>query len=715
MGSGKVLSEDMQNEILDYCLRKIAEAKTYYEDYVESKITEMQEVVNGDKKYYSRKMPFLDTKSSYISPDAYSFRESKVAKQLKIYFGGVDVIQVQGTKGNPSEDAAKDRQTLINYQLIEKNNGFTKFKHWFEDAFTNRVGFIKVYPKTDEDWVDQQPIPIVSMDALKLLKKDKTVKITGVQPSSMGGVVVLTQKKQIIESYPKIENIPAYEFLISPRAKSIKSSEFVCHRPKKTIDELRRNIKKTLADGTETGMYWPDAVEEVAKTGDVGSMTIYEETNYQERSALTNEEGPAKEVEVYECYIQWDINDDGLLEPVVATVCGETLLRAEKNQLGRVPIFRASPSEQQHKVWPDISMMDFVCKLAELDTAMFRLWIANLAQNNDPQMGVILEYIEDLDDISNREKLVKLRGTEDIRKVIQQLPIGQIDPTTINFLELKDQKLEKISAVTRINQGVAGEVQGLNKTATGMQLTVGLSNQDDENIARCFAESEDGIGDLFEFMVELNEKYPPPNQEVIELLGHPLTPLPGSTKLRYTVDPTLGTGVKQENLQNYQMMSQDAPLLVQAGLMNMQNVYALKKKQYETMGVKNPDEFLLDPSKQPPPPPPQPKEPNIGENVSIKFELLPEAIQIKMLNNAFPTLQITPDDYVTGALIKSLLPDQIKAHMGGQNGLTGIPGQGGPIGGTASASPNVPGQTPGAGNDGVGNQNPAGSGGNPPV
>ena len=151
---------------------------------------------------------------------------------------------------------------------------------------------------------------------------------------------------------------------------------------------------------------------------------------------------------------------------------------------------------------------------------------------------------------------------------MRQLPILQMDASTTNFFNMKEQKLEKISTVTRINQGVGGEMQGLNKTATGMQLTVGLSNQDDENVARVFAESEDGVADLFEFMVQLNEMYPPPEEEVIQLLGRPMVPLIGDTRLRFTVDPTLGTGVKQQNIQNLQMMAAMAPQDMQPGIMN---------------------------------------------------------------------------------------------------------------------------------------------------
>lgn len=696
------MDQELQDKILKYCMSKRDEAKTHWEDYIEPFITKNRRIWKGDKDYYAENMPYLETKSQYISADVYSTIESKVAKQLKIYFGGVDVIQVQGTKGNPSEQAAKDRQDLINYQLIEVNKGFTKFKHWFTDAFTNRVGFVKVYPKITEDWVEQQPIPI-PFEALAMfeeqIKQDKTLRIKSKIPSDMGVYTVVIEKKQITESYPKIELVPAYEFLVSPRAKSIATSEFVCHRTKRTIDELRRNKKRKLPDGTETGMYWPDAVEKIAKEGDEGETTVYEQENYQERDKqIVDDDGPGKEVQIYECYIMYDINDDGLLEPVVATICGNTLLRAEENNLGRPPFFKVSPNEEPGKIWPDIGMIDFVCKLAEMDTATWRLWIANLAQNNDPQMGILMEYIEDLDDVENRKKMVKIRGTDDIRKVIQQISIGQLDPSTINFLELKDQKLEKISAVTRINQGVGGEVEGLNKTATGMNLTVSLSNQDDENIARCFAESEDGIGDMFEFMVELNEKYPPPVEEVMELIGHELTPLPGNTKLRYVVDPTLGTGVKQQNLQNYQMMAQDAPLLVQAGIMDLQNVFNLKRRQYEEMGVRNEDEYLKDPSKQPPQQP-QPDPKQVEKEMEVKIKQV--ELQMKMIDLEIKKLE-------TGINIAN--------QLGGlDNGSIGLYNQGGPVGGMPMSpqrqpQPITPGQ-PG----GVGNQNTTGSRGNSPI
>jgi hypothetical protein len=584
-----------KDKILKKCHTFIDEAEKFWTDYVSPQINYRRQVYTGDKDYYEETMPYLSSKSGYISSDAYVAVERTVGSLLKIYFGGQDVVQIQGTPGNSSAEAAKDRQELINYQLTELNKGFTKFKFLFTDELVNLIGFVKIFPYTKEDWVEQEPIFIPSEEmineALDYIAGGQKTKVLKKEPSELGGFVVSWAIWNVVEQYPKLEILPIEEVLWSPRAKVLGSADFVCHKVKKTIDELRRNIKK---DGK--GMYDAAAVEKVAEMGDSWTKTEYEEDNYPEREpSPLGDDDPGKEVTVYECYIKHDINEDGLLEPVIATICGNVVLRAEENPYKRVPIFKVSPNEETHKVLPDTGMIDFLCKLTELDTAMVKLWQANLALNNDPQTAALMEYIEDSDDLENREKVIKIRGTDDVRKAIQVVPTAQIDATTLKFMEMKEQKEEKVSAVTRINQGIGGEVQGLNKTKGGMELTVGLSNQQIENIARCNAESEDGIADMFEFMVYLNEKYPPPEEQVIELIGRPLTPIPGNVSLRYEVDPTLGTGVRQQNIQNYQAMAMTAVQDIQAGIMNQQGYYELRKAMLEEMGVKNTDKFYINP------------------------------------------------------------------------------------------------------------------------
>lgn len=571
-----------KEKILSKALTLKEEAEDYFEEYVEPLITYRNQVVMGNEDYYDEKMPNLSERSKYISGDAFRIVESKVGKQLKIYFGGQDVIQVTGM----NETAAADRQKLANYQLTEVNKGFTLFQQAFWDAFVNLNGFLKVCHYKREEWVDLPPIPATT-EMIAQMKADKNFKIKDVI-LGMVGYIVTGKIKKIVEQYPKIEVIPVEDFLISPRAKSISQSDFVCHRPLKTLDEIKRN---SIKNG---GMYWDDAVKQLmdAPGGDDALISFSEEVNPEDREYPERDND--QQIRLYECYMNFDINGDGLMEPIVCTFANKTLLRAEENVYERVPIFRL-PVNKSNKFWPDAGMVDYVCKLTEMDTAMWRLWISNLSLNNDPQMGVVLEAIEDLADLEDRAKIVKFRGVEDINKAIRQLPIMQMDASTSNFFNFKEQKLEKISTVTRINQGVGGEAQGLNKTASGMQLTVGLSNQDDENTARVFAESEDGIADMMEFMVELNEMYPPPEEEVLQLLGHPMTPLDGTAKLRFTVDPTLGTGVKQQNIQNLMMLTQEAPLLMQVGLMNINGLYNIEKRKYEEMGIKNVENYLINP------------------------------------------------------------------------------------------------------------------------
>jgi hypothetical protein len=593
---------------------EIQQAISYKEQYIESKVTQRQQQKTCDSKYYDKIQPYLSSKCSYISPDVYVAIERVKGSLMKIFFGAQDVVQVQGTMGNLDEQAAKDYQIITNHQIQISNKGFVKFLQWFDDALTNLAGFVKCYLYQRFEWhempfVDAQGMPIAlsQMDIDRMIvESDKQLRVKKKIPAGQADMItgqemyfVMFEKYTLTERYPCIELVPPENILYTPSAKSLSGAPFVATIMDMTVDELRRRAKNE--GDTDEGIYDKSVVELVAMEGEQPQLTYLEETIYPEREeelVLSGDKvDPNKVIRCYECYIKDDINGDGLLEDLVVTISGSHVLRCDENTYGRNPIFKVSPNIQSHKIWPDSGMSDFAGKEQDVTTAVRRSWLINMGYNTDPQYAYNSAMINDASQLTDgKTKYVEVIGTEDVHKAIMPIPLLPFDPSAGAQLELSQQNLERITAVTRINQGVGGEAQGLNKTATGMQLTVGLSNQQIEQIARTFAEAEDGVADLFRFMVEMNLKYPPPEQEVLDVLGHPLPPTQG--KFRYVVDPTLGTGVKSQQMQNFQIILADVPFLMQIGLMTPKEVYELKKKQYEVLGEKDGGKYLVPPQPQ---------------------------------------------------------------------------------------------------------------------
>ena len=117
-------------------------AEEYYDTYVAPKVKEWSDIYNGSEEYYNWLMPNLSAKSKYVSTDTYDTIEYIMPDLMKIFYGGNDVITVQGRTAD-DEDRAKINQKLANYQINTLNNGYMLFYTWFKDALRYGVGIVK--------------------------------------------------------------------------------------------------------------------------------------------------------------------------------------------------------------------------------------------------------------------------------------------------------------------------------------------------------------------------------------------------------------------------------------------------------------------------------------------------------------------------------------------------------------------------------------------
>ena len=582
MDSESVL-QDLNKTVVRYVQNDIKRAEAYSASVIEPVVKERYEIYYADKEYYRNKFPILSKTSDLVSTDVADTIEWALPSLMKVFTGSDEVITIAGVT-EEDDTKAETMQELLVYQLQRQNKFFPILYNWIKDSLITGLGIIKCYWERTEGYTTEQTK--LNNEALQALIQTG-VEITDLQgPDIYGDFLVTYQSPYYVKNAPKIENILISEFIYSPDAKSLEDANFVAHKRKVTMSYLREreaqgvyaNIDDIKVDAYKSNMY--DPIEEV-----VGDN--YNDITYEEQQAR-------QEVIIYECYTKIDVNGDGILEDMIITICGDTIIRMEQNYMGRHPFFAISPTKDPHRIWVKRSYAELIGELQDLKVALTRQIMQNVALTNDPKM-LLDETAINIDDFVQGRKVIRMKAGHSLNEVAMPMPVSPLSPQTFTFLEWLEGQKENRTGITRYNQGL--DANSLNKTATGISAILGQSSQRLELVARMFAET--GLYELFRFMVSLNQKFID-QATVIRLTNKEMriTPedLDGSFDL--IVNAGISIATKESTIMATQTLL-TAIMQANAGgymISTPENIYNLFKKWIESIGFKNYGDFITDPA-----------------------------------------------------------------------------------------------------------------------
>ena len=448
MDSESVL-QDLNKTVVRYVQNDIKRAEAYSASVIEPVVKERYEIYYADKDYYRNKFPILSKTSDLVSTDVADTIEWALPSLMKVFTGSDEVITIAGVT-EEDDTKAETMQELLVYQLQRQNKFFPILYNWIKDSLITGLGIIKCYWERTEGYTTEQTK--LNNEALQALIQTG-VEITDLQgPDIYGDFLVTYQSPYYVKNAPKIENILISEFIYSPDAKSLEEANFVAHKRKVTMSYLREreaqgvyaNIDDIKVDAYKSNLY--DPIEEV-----VGDN--YNDITYEEQQAR-------QEVIIYECYTKIDVNGDGILEDMIITICGDTIIRMEQNYMGRHPFFAISPTKDPHRIWVKRSYAELIGELQDLKVALTRQIMQNVALTNDPKM-LLDETAINIDDFVQGRKVIRMKAGHSLNEVAMPMPVSPLSPQTFTFLEWLESQKENRTGITRYNQGL--DANSLNK------------------------------------------------------------------------------------------------------------------------------------------------------------------------------------------------------------------------------------------------------------
>ena len=567
----------------------------------------------------------IDGRSQVVSTDVADTIETILPNLLRIFTASDQVVKCEPVK---SEDVplAEQATNYINYIFNKDNNGFSVLYTWFKDALLEKNGIVKVY-WDDTSSVEQETYENLNDQEYQLLLDDENVEIVEEESfvdekmkAAMDLLLVeATAQGKLVADEPtpmlhncvikrtskggkvKIENVPPEEFLIQRTAKSIESANFVAHRVAKTRSEL-----------IEMG-FDREVVENLPTTNNI-ILNNERLTRYSDIDQSPFDNAPdnsTAEIEIYECYVRCDMDGDGIAELRKVIVAGESGYEILENMpCDNIPFCSLTPIPMPHRFYGR-SVAELVEDVQLVKSTVMRQLLDNMYLTNNNRVA-IMDGMVNLDDLLTSRPGGVVRTKQPPSQVMLPMQSQTISQQAFPLLEYLDTIRETRTGITRYNQGL--DADSLNKTATGVNAIMTQSQMRMELIARVFAET--GIKDLFRRIFELTCKYQD-KERIVELNNQFIPVKPTEWRNRFNISITVGLGsgskeqqimmlnnILERQLQAFQLQgNREYPMV------SLKNIYNSLAKIIENAGLKNVENYFVNPDMgkgmvTPPPEPP---------------------------------------------------------------------------------------------------------------
>lgn len=567
-------------------------AQKYYQDTVEPEVTRRTNIYNADEKTYEKKFPYLSEKTKWRSRDVQTASEWLLPGLVEAFVGGSKPVDIKGV--NVDDDLkAKKIEQIISYQVERKNSLHAIMKFSIEEALRSNFGIAKLHWKHEEkrdkfEFLmpndDQETAYLLQEAELNGEIEVKSFKPLKEAPDLLH---VKYDKITVTANYPVIEFLSPYEVRFTSEAATFQTTKFVAHRKIVTGDYLKRKE----ADGTYVNV--DKAIRSGGNITPTSMETSYNQDIRTARENLTDNDLASTYVELKECYLNVDYNNDGIMEQLIVHCVDDVPIRISKNDYGFIPFYPCCVYYDPNKIFSERSYEDLIEQQQDLKTAIVKQMIINIARQNVGQKIVDSDVV-DINALIDGDEIVMASNTEKpVGQYVYALETPQLSPYTMDLLNYCQSEIESQTGSTKYNQGL--DSNALNKTATGISMIMSAADKRAKMIARDIAENF--YVPLIKGIIVLDQMYMR-DEEIVRLNDENVAIRREELNIDYdlVINVGEGAGTKEARIQYLMILiNQLIPLLVQSGIADDNTIYDSAKELLQEMGLRSSIASLTDP------------------------------------------------------------------------------------------------------------------------
>ena len=280
---------------------------------------------------------------------------------------------------------------------------------------------------------------------------EEMMETVAVDPMTGEEIIVMAKQKvtRVKKNQPTARVCRNEDIYIDPTCMDdMDKCQFVIHRHEVDLSTLK-------ADGRYKNL---DKVEKYeGQNRDYGYYP-------QDHTYFTFADMARKKMVMYEYWGNYDVNEDGIAEPIVCSWIGNTIIRLQGNPYpDKKPPFLVVPFNAiPFQIYGD-SLASVIGDNQKVKTAIIRGVIDNMAQSNNGQVGMKKGAL----DIANRKKFLQGNNFEynGDKSDFWQGSYNQIPGSAFDVMTLMNNEIESQTGVKSFSGGISGNTLG--STATG--------------------------------------------------------------------------------------------------------------------------------------------------------------------------------------------------------------------------------------------------------
>ena len=557
--------------------------------YYDSELSKERKKVT---EYYNATLPrpAHDGNSKFVSQDVYDSVEALKAALLETFAAGNNIVKFAPQNADDVE-TAEICSKYTDYVMFRQNDAFSVMNSAIHDGLTSRVGVAKVFWDQREEIVEEE-FNDLNQDELDMLLAQDNVEL-GDSETNEVGLISGTIRTSRDTSQVSIESLAPEEFLIEPQAKSLDEVNFVAHRTRKTLTELREmgyseELLSQIGSDHEDVEVETDP-EVLARFESIGASRGSDSKGYQDQ---------VRDIMVYECYVMLDKEGTGIAYLYKVCKAGNIIL--ECTEVDRKPFIVFTPLPIPHAFYGS-NFASKVIATQNARTILTRSILDHAVITNNPRYMVVKGGL------TNPRELIDNRvgGLVNVSRpdAIAPMPQAPLNPFIFQTLQMLDEDKEDTTGVSKLSQGLNKDAISKQNSAAMVEQLATMSQQRQKIIARNFANQflKPLFHEVYRLVVE-NEQY----EKVVDIAGNfvEIDPTNWKEKRDVMVELKLGYGEQERDaakfMQLHSLFSQDPNL---QPMYQLPNRYNMMKEALQKQGILNVEEFLTPPDQLPPPQP----------------------------------------------------------------------------------------------------------------
>ena len=396
----------------------------------------------------------VDGKSKIVSKDIKKQREWMIPSITDPFLSTSDVIKCNPVTYEDAK-AARQNELLLNTQFCRKFNRYNFIMKATKVLVTEGSVVIQTGWDYEEEEVEAE-VEVISVDENGMEFVDTEI----------------SMQTNVIRNQPTAVVCRNEDIFIDPTCMDdMDKCQFVIHRYESSLNALKQDGRYENLDKVEAAQY---------------NLTNDPQYLREDQSYFEFKDKPRKKFVVHEYWGNYDIDGDGIAEPIVCAWVGNTLIRLESNPYpDKKPPFVIVPFSAVPFHMFGEALAETIGDNQKIKTAITRGMVDNMAKSNN---AVVATRKGALDPV-NRKKFLKGENFEfnGTPGDFWQGSYNQLPSSAFDMLNLQNNEIESQTGVKSFSGGISGNALG--STATGARGALDATATRRLNLVRNMSEN----------------------------------------------------------------------------------------------------------------------------------------------------------------------------------------------------------------------------------